>query len=165
MGDGTIVGAIAQDWRKPAHYISATEDICCFRARLLGNGRPSVFKRRSFAPRSRRPLPGGQLFLMRFAGYGVEKKRLSRTVAIQKTDGIAALGKSKRPRVSGHDPPVMKKRLHNSRFCRAGYNLEVILVFQFSSGLIDAQGWLRQCEANPGRSDCVSSRRSQNKVK
>jgi hypothetical protein len=36
-------------------------------------------------------------------------------------------------------------------FCRAGHNREVILVFQFSSGLIDAQGWLRQCEANPGR--------------
>ena len=48
-------GATAQDWRTPQQLIGATEDICCFRARLLGNGRPSVFKRRSFAPPSRRP--------------------------------------------------------------------------------------------------------------
>ena len=88
---------------------------------------------------------------MRFAGYEVEKKRLSCTVAMQKSNEIVGLGKSKRPRVSGHDPPVMEKRLQNSRFCRAGHNREVILVFQFSSRLIDAQGWLRQCEANPGR--------------
>ena len=72
---------------------------------------------------------------MRFAGYGVEKKRLSRTAVTRKTNEIADLGKPKRPRVSGHDLPVMEKRLQNSRFCRAGYNLEVILVFQFSSGL------------------------------
>jgi hypothetical protein len=72
---------------------------------------------------------------MRFAGYGVEKKRLSRTVAMQKPHKIVDLGKLNRPRTCGHDLPVTKKRLQNSRFCRAGYNLEVILVFQFSSGL------------------------------
>jgi hypothetical protein len=88
---------------------------------------------------------------MRFAGYEVEKKRLSRTVATQKTDEIVGLWNSNRPRANGHDLPVMKKWLQNSRFCRAGHNREVILVFQFSSRLIDAQGWLRQCEANPGR--------------
>jgi len=48
-------GAMAHDWRTPAHCISATEDICCFRARLLGNGKLSVFKRRPLAPQSRRP--------------------------------------------------------------------------------------------------------------
>ena len=72
---------------------------------------------------------------MRFSGYGVEKKRLSRAVATRKANEIVGLGKSKRPRVCGCDLPVMKKRLQNSRFCRAGYNLEVILVFQFLSGL------------------------------
>ena len=72
---------------------------------------------------------------MRFSGYEVEKKRLLRTLAMRKTSEIFGLGKSKRPRACGRDPPVMEKRLQNSRFCRAGYNLEVILVFQFSSGL------------------------------
>ena len=72
---------------------------------------------------------------MRFAGYEVEKKRLLRTVATQNANEIVSLGKSNRPRVCGRDLPVMEKRLQNSRFCRAGYNLEVILVFQFSSGL------------------------------
>jgi hypothetical protein len=72
---------------------------------------------------------------MRFAGYEVEKKRLSRTVATRNTNEIVGQGKSNSPRVCGRDPPVMKKRLQNSRFCRAGYNREVILVFQFSSGL------------------------------
>ncbi len=72
---------------------------------------------------------------MRFAGYGVEQKRLSRTVAMQKSNEIVVLGESKRPRVYERDLPVIEKRLQNSRFCRAGYNLDVILVFQFSSGL------------------------------
>ena len=72
---------------------------------------------------------------MRFAGYEVEKKRLARTVAMRKTNEIVVLGNSNRPRASGRDLPVMKKRLQNSRFCRAGHNREVILVFQFSSGL------------------------------
>jgi hypothetical protein len=72
---------------------------------------------------------------MRFAGYEVEKKRLSRTVAIQNANEIVGPEKLKRPRVFGRDRPVMKKRLQNSRFCRAGHNREVILVFQFSSGL------------------------------
>ena len=56
--DGEVynpMAAIAQDWRTPAHCISATEDICCFRASLLGNGKQSHFKRRSHAPPSRRP--------------------------------------------------------------------------------------------------------------
>ena len=73
--------------------------------------------------------------LMRFSGYGVEKERLSRTAVTRKTKEIADLGNPIRPRVSGHDLPIMKKSLQNSRFCRAGYNREVILVFQFSSGL------------------------------
>jgi hypothetical protein len=72
---------------------------------------------------------------MHFAGYGVEKKRLSRAVATRKADEIVVLGESKRFRASGRDLPVMKKRLQNSRFYRAGHNREVILVFQFSSGL------------------------------
>jgi hypothetical protein len=72
---------------------------------------------------------------MRFSGYEVEKKRLSRTVAMQNANEIVGLGKLKRPRVFGRDSPVMEMGLQNSRFCRAGYNLEVILVFQFSSGL------------------------------
>jgi hypothetical protein len=72
---------------------------------------------------------------MRFSGYGVEKKRLSRTVAMQNANEIIGLRKSKRPKARGRDLPVMKKTLQNSRFCRAGHNREVILVFQFSSGL------------------------------
>jgi hypothetical protein len=72
---------------------------------------------------------------MHLSGYEVEKKRLSRTVAMQNAIAITGLGKEKRPSVCGRDPPVMKKRLQNSRFCRAGHNREVILVFQFSSGL------------------------------
>jgi hypothetical protein len=72
---------------------------------------------------------------MRFAGYGVEKKRLSRTVDAGNPNEIVGLGKSKRPGVCGRDLPVMEKRLQNSRFCRAGHNREVKLVFQFSSGL------------------------------
>ena len=72
---------------------------------------------------------------MRFAGYEVEKKRLSRTVDAGNPYEIVGLGNSNRPRASGRDLPVMKKRLKNSRFCRAGHNREVILVFQFSSGL------------------------------
>jgi len=72
---------------------------------------------------------------MRFAGYEVEKKRLSRTVAMQKPHEIVGLGKSNRLGVCGRDLPVMKKCLQNSRICRAGHNREVILVFQFSSGL------------------------------
>jgi hypothetical protein len=71
---------------------------------------------------------------MRFAGYGVEKKRLSRTVTMRNANEIVDLGESNCPRVCGRDLPIMKKRLQNSRFCRAGQNLEVILVFQFSSG-------------------------------
>ena len=72
---------------------------------------------------------------MRFAGYGVEKKRLSRTVALQNANETVGLGESKRQRTYGLDLPIMKKSLQNSRFCRAGYNREVLLVFQFSSGL------------------------------
>jgi hypothetical protein len=72
---------------------------------------------------------------MRFAGYGVEKKRQSDTLAMQKTNEIVSLGNSGRPRASGCDLPVMKMGLQNSRFCRAGHNQRVILVFQFSSGL------------------------------
>jgi hypothetical protein len=72
---------------------------------------------------------------MRFSGYEVEKKRLYRTVATRNPNEIVGLGKSKCSRVCGCDLPVMKKRLQNSRFCRAGHNREVILVFQFSSGL------------------------------
>jgi len=72
---------------------------------------------------------------MRFSGYGVEKKRLSRTVAMQNANEIVGLGKSKRPRVCGRYLPVIGMGLQNSRFCRAGHNREVILVFQFSSGL------------------------------
>jgi hypothetical protein len=72
---------------------------------------------------------------MRFSGYGVEKKRLYRTLATRKTNEIVGLGKSRRPRASGCDLPVMKMGLQNSRICRAGHNREVILVFQFSSGL------------------------------
>jgi hypothetical protein len=72
---------------------------------------------------------------MRFAGYGVEKKQQQRTLATRNADEIVGLGQQRHPRVCGRDSPVMKKRLQNSRFCRAGHNLEVILVFQFSSGL------------------------------
>jgi hypothetical protein len=72
---------------------------------------------------------------MRFAGYGVEKKRLYRTVVTRNTNEIGGLGKSYRPRASGRDLPVMEKWLKKSRFYRAGHNREVILVFQFSSGL------------------------------
>ena len=72
---------------------------------------------------------------MRFAGYEVEKKRLLRTVAMRKTNEISGLGKPRRPRVFGSNLLVIEMGLQNSRFCRAGYNLEVILVFQFSSGL------------------------------
>ena len=72
---------------------------------------------------------------MRFAGYEEETKRLSRTVAMQKSNEIVVLGESKRPRVYERDLPVIEKRLQNSRFCRVGHNREVILVFQFSSEL------------------------------
>ncbi len=72
---------------------------------------------------------------MCFSGYEVEKKRLSHTAAMQKPNEIADLGKPGRPRASERDLPVMKKRLQNSRFCRAGHNREVKLVFQFLSGL------------------------------
>ena len=72
---------------------------------------------------------------MRFSGYKVEKKRQSGTVAMQKTNEIVSLGNYGRPRVCGRDLPVMKMGLQNSRFCRAGHNREVLLVFQFSSGL------------------------------
>ena len=72
---------------------------------------------------------------MRFSGYEVEKKRLLRTLAMRKSNKIVGLGNSNRPRASERDLPVMKKTLQNSRFCRAGHNREVILVFQFSSGL------------------------------
>jgi hypothetical protein len=72
---------------------------------------------------------------MRFSGYEIEKKRLSRTVDARNPNEIVGLGKSKRPRVCGRDLPVMKKRLQNSRFCRARHNQRVNLVFQFSSGL------------------------------
>ena len=72
---------------------------------------------------------------MRFAGYEVEKKRLFRTAVTRKTNEIVGLGNSNHPRACGRDLPVMEKRLQNSRFCRAGHNLEVILVFQISSGL------------------------------
>jgi hypothetical protein len=72
---------------------------------------------------------------MRFAGYGVEKKRLSRTVDAGNPNEIVGLGKSRRPRARWRVLPVMKMGLQNSRFCRAGHNREVSLVFQFSSGL------------------------------
>jgi hypothetical protein len=72
---------------------------------------------------------------MRFSGYEVEKKRLLRTTAMQKINEIDGLRQSRRPKASGRDLPVMKMGLQNSRFCRAGHNREVILVFQFSSGL------------------------------
>jgi hypothetical protein len=72
---------------------------------------------------------------MRFAGYEVEKKRLSRTVATRTPNEIAGQGNSKRPRACGRDLPVMKKRLQNSRFFRAGHNQRVILVFPFLPGL------------------------------
>ena len=72
---------------------------------------------------------------MRFSGYGVEKKRPLHTVAMQNPNEIVELGNSGRPRVSGRDLPVMKMGLQKSRFYRAGHNLEVNLVFQFSSGL------------------------------
>jgi len=72
---------------------------------------------------------------MRFAGYEVEKKRLFRTVDAGNPYEIVGLGNSNRPRASGCDLPVMKKRLQNSRFYRAGHNQRVKLVFQFSSGL------------------------------
>jgi hypothetical protein len=66
---------------------------------------------------------------MRFAGYGVEKKRLLYTAAMQKINEIDALGQPLPPRASGRDLPVMKKRLQNSRFCRGGQSREVSLVF------------------------------------
>jgi hypothetical protein len=72
---------------------------------------------------------------MRFSGYEVEKTRLLRTVAMRNADEIVGLGQQRRPRVCGRDLPVMKIGLQKSRFCRAGHNREVILVFQFSSGL------------------------------
>jgi hypothetical protein len=46
---------------------------------------------------------------MHLSGYGVEKKRLSRTAAMQNANEIVGLGRSKRPRVCGRDPPVMEK--------------------------------------------------------
>jgi len=58
---------------------------------------------------------------MRFSGYEVEKKRLSHTAAMQKINEIDGLRQSRRPRVCERDLPVMKKRLQNSRFCRAGH--------------------------------------------
>jgi hypothetical protein len=76
---------------------------------------------------------------MRFSGYGVEKKRLSRTVDAGNPNEIVGLGKSKRPRASGRDLPVMKMGLENSRICRAGHNQRVNLVFQFSSGLCSSR--------------------------
>jgi hypothetical protein len=72
---------------------------------------------------------------MRFSGYEAEKKRFSHTVAMQNPNEIIDLGKSRRLRASGRDLRVMKMGLQNSRFCRAGHNQRVILVFQFSSGL------------------------------
>jgi len=54
---------------------------------------------------------------------------------MQKINEIDGLGKPGRPRASERDLPVMKMGLKNSRIYRAGHNREVILVFQFSSGL------------------------------
>jgi hypothetical protein len=53
---------------------------------------------KSLAPRSRRPLPEGRLSLMRFAGYGVEKKRLSRTVDAGNPNEIVGLWRSGPPK-------------------------------------------------------------------
>jgi hypothetical protein len=72
---------------------------------------------------------------MRFSGYEVEKKRRSHTEAMQMTNEIVGQRKSQRIRAIWSDLPVMNMRLQKSRFCRAGHNREVILVFQFSSGL------------------------------
>jgi hypothetical protein len=46
-----------------------------------------------------------------FSGYGVEKKRPLQTEAMQNPNEIIDLGKSRRPRASGRDLPVMEKRL------------------------------------------------------
>jgi hypothetical protein len=56
---------------------------------------------------TRRPKPGVQLFLMCFSGYGVKRKRLMHTVAMQKPNEIESLGKSRRLRGSGRDLGVM----------------------------------------------------------
>jgi hypothetical protein len=92
---------------------------------------------------TRRPKPGGQLFLMCFSGYGVKKKRLMHTVAMQKPNEIESLGKSRRLRGSGRDLGVYGKRStitpQSSRICRAGHNREGNLVFQFSSGLCSSR--------------------------
>jgi hypothetical protein len=42
--------------------------------------------------------PPANFSLMRFAGYEVEKKQFSRTVAMQNADEIAGLGKVKTPK-------------------------------------------------------------------
>lgn len=52
---GQLSTATALDWRTPAKCMYSTELVSCFRARLLGNGKLSVFKRRSLASPSRRP--------------------------------------------------------------------------------------------------------------
>jgi hypothetical protein len=88
---------------------------------------------------------------MRFSGSGVEKKRQPDTVAIQKTNEIVSLGNSGRPRASGRDLPVMKMGLQNSRFCRAGHNQRVNLVFQFSSGLRSSRLFYNPLSDIPGR--------------
>jgi hypothetical protein len=74
-----------------------------------------------------------------FAGYGVEKNRLYRTVATRNPNEIGGLWKSGPLRACGRDLPVMKMGLQNSRFCRAGHNQRVNLVFQFSSGLCSSR--------------------------
>lgn len=63
--------------------------------------------------------------LIYLLGYGVEKKRLSGTVAMQKTNEIAGPGNQIRLIANGSDLLVMKRRLLDSRFCCAEHILAV----------------------------------------
>ncbi len=88
-----------------------------------------------FRPRNAPAITGGSVVFDAFCGLWSREKALSRTVDAGNPNEIVGLGKSNRPRASGCDLPVVKKTLQNSRFCRAGHNQRVNLVFQFSSGL------------------------------
>jgi hypothetical protein len=114
---------------------SATSGISCFCACLSGNGKQKVNKLRSILASIAPAITRGSVVFDAFLGLWSREKRLLHTVAVRKINENEHLGNLGRLRASGRDLPVMKMGLQNSRFCRAGHNREVSLVFQFSSGL------------------------------
>ena len=71
---------------------------------------------------------------MCFAGYGVEKNRLYRTVATRNPNEIGGLWKSGPLRACGHDLPVMKMRLQTLAFVARGITGRSFWFSSFSPG-------------------------------